>query len=162
MYKRRKKLINKRFQLRITLSIISVTTVVLFFVVGIIGMNANKNNKEITKTINTLKQAINANATQPNVKLVKSNIDELKKFSNRNYNLISIVIIIVLLQAIVLYYYLIRVTHRISGPIFIISNHIQDIIDGKEPDFRKLRKKDEFKELYNKIIELAEKLDLEE
>jgi len=54
---------------------------------------------------------------------------------------------------------LIRKTHRISGPIYVMSNYMQQIIEGKIPDHvRKLRKKDELQEFYKIFTKMVESI----
>ena len=43
-----------------------------------------------------------------------------------------------------------------SGPIFLMSRYIDDIIKGEYPIVRALREKDEFKEFYEKFTEMVE------
>ena len=40
------------------------------------------------------------------------------------------------------------ITHRISGPLFVLKKHFTRLADGRFPRRRPLRKKDEFKDLY--------------
>jgi hypothetical protein len=40
------------------------------------------------------------------------------------------------------------VTHRISGPLFIVGRYLSTLGSGKYPDLRPLRKKDELKEFF--------------
>ena len=39
-------------------------------------------------------------------------------------------------------------THRISGPLKVMRNHLADLANGRFPHIRPLRQKDEFKDLY--------------
>lgn len=41
------------------------------------------------------------------------------------------------------------VTHRISGPLYVLGRHLTQLGEGQFPKRRPLRKKDEFKELHN-------------
>jgi len=42
----------------------------------------------------------------------------------------------------------IMITHRVSGPIFVLDRGLRTLTAGRLPDRRPLRKRDEFKELY--------------
>lgn len=42
----------------------------------------------------------------------------------------------------------ILITHRVSGPMFVLQNHFRTLTQGRFPKFRPLRKRDEFKELH--------------
>ncbi len=85
----------------------------------------------------------------------------LRSFADRNFYLVTIILAAVLIQSVILFYYLILVTHRISGPIYVISRHIDEILEGHHPEFRALRDKDEFKEFYEKFILMVEKMERE-
>lgn len=43
----------------------------------------------------------------------------------------------------------IMITHRVSGPLFVLDRGLRELTAGRIPTRRPLRKKDEFKELYN-------------
>jgi methyl-accepting chemotaxis protein len=43
----------------------------------------------------------------------------------------------------------ILMTHRICGPMFVMKRHLLDVAQGRLPSLRPLRKRDEFKELYD-------------
>lgn len=42
----------------------------------------------------------------------------------------------------------ILITHRVSGPMFVLQNHFRTLTQGRFPRLRPLRKRDEFKELH--------------
>ena len=43
------------------------------------------------------------------------------------------------------------ITHRISGPIFVMQRYLADLAAGRFPTARPLRKKDEFKEFFGEL-----------
>ncbi len=47
-------------------------------------------------------------------------------------------------------------THRICGPLFVLDGYLKEMCEGKLPNPRKLRKKDEFKEVYGTFTKFAE------
>ncbi|HEY3242328.1 MAG TPA: hypothetical protein VGM03_03170 [Phycisphaerae bacterium] len=49
-------------------------------------------------------------------------------------------------------------THRICGPLFVISGYLRELRAGRYPACRPLRKNDEFKELYRQFVETVEAL----
>jgi nitrogen fixation/metabolism regulation signal transduction histidine kinase len=53
---------------------------------------------------------------------------------------------------------LIRMTLRVSGPAMVLSNHIKQIIGGRYPYMRPLRKDDELQDLYRLFSEMVEVL----
>ncbi len=93
-------------------------------------------------------------AMSSNNKIVESNLEIM----NRNFWLIITIVIMTVAGMILLYLRLIRVTHRISGPIFVMTRHMKDILEGNEPEMRDLRDNDEFKEFYVLFREVANRL----
>jgi uncharacterized membrane protein (DUF106 family) len=66
-----------------------------------------------------------------------------------NYLLVAIIILIIAGTAI-LYVQLIRRTHRVSGPIYVMTMYMKSVLEGKFPDnMRELRDTDELKNFYN-------------
>lgn len=182
--KRRRKLIDKKFQLRTTLTVISISLVTFLMIIAVFFFGALQNEKHISSRITDLENSIKvendivtafiefSNRTTnsdfllaskkisedhtKSMEVMNSHIDFLKAFIKNNFKLIYIIIGIIILESVFLYFYLITLTHRISGPIFVISRYVEEILDGKEPKFRDLRDKDEFKDFYEKIVKLAD------
>jgi nitrogen fixation/metabolism regulation signal transduction histidine kinase len=57
-------------------------------------------------------------------------------------------IVAVLAMAVALTFWGIVVTHRISGPLYIVARHLRAIANGSYPDVRPLRKRDELHEFF--------------
>ena len=166
MFKRRARIIDRKFQLRTTFSIISVSLIAFLVIIALAGINARRNNREIGNAIAQINRVISAESAAPGDRIagmedLKSRAEALRRGAERNFRLITLILAAVLIQCAVLYFYLIRVTHRISGPIYVISRYINEIMEGHHPDFRALRDKDEFREFYAKFIEMVEKLERE-
>ena len=49
-------------------------------------------------------------------------------------------------------------SHRICGPIFVLTRALRELADGRIPTLRPLRKKDEFKEVYLLLIDVVDSL----
>ena len=103
-------------------------------------------NDEYIKTTSLLMERHESNLTT---------IDQIAQYNR--YLLISLVFF-VLIQWVVLFMMLIRITHRISGPVFVMSRYFKEIIDGNIPDIRPLREKDELKNFYALFKELVDTL----
>jgi len=165
MFKRRAKIIDRKFQLRTTLTVIGVTLIAFLVIIALAGIIAARNSREIRNAIAGINgsiaedQGIGDRAAR--VEALKRHGSALQDSAKRNFYLISLILAAVLIQSVVLYFYLIRVTHRISGPIYVISRYIEQIMEGRHPEFRALRDKDEFKEFYAKFVEMVEKLEKE-
>lgn len=179
MFKRKNRIIDKKFQLKTTFKIISISTIAFMVLITFIGINATIKNREINDTVRDFNDAIESedkmvksyinnstidkgvefriNADKMTIEHDKS-IESMRKFLvslnllvRENFTIIAVIVVILLIQGIILYFFLIRITNRISGPIFLITQHIQEIMEGREPSFRSLREKDEFKELYEEF-----------
>lgn len=195
--KRKQLIIDKKFQLKTTFSIIGIVAVIVALIIIVIGanivvnngkmgknnVNIDSNNKNI-KNINeiqdnivhflssrTLKnedkiysQAIKdisknhiANMEKmksimsSNEKIMESNRDIMKM---NNWLLIAIIIVIIA-GTVVLYFQLIRKTHRISGPIYVMTLYMKEVLKGNYPEFRELRTHDELKDFYDLFKEVV-------
>lgn len=58
-------------------------------------------------------------------------------------------IALVVVMAVALGFWGIIVTHRISGPLYILGRYLGVLADGRFPDLRPLRRKDELHEFFN-------------
>ena len=74
---------------------------------------------------------------------------ESKSFSHSGWR-----VLIVALGSLI---YLIRLTNRISGPLYVLTRHMHDIMNGRPPNLRELRKNDEFQEFYREFISFIDK-----
>jgi signal transduction histidine kinase len=52
----------------------------------------------------------------------------------------------------------IRYTHRLGGPLFVMKGHLQELAEGRYPQRRPLRKKDEFKDLHDALWQAIDTL----
>jgi|GEM_PF-897927 len=95
-----------------------------------------------------------AEIVRENERIVGSNTCIVRK----NTAVIIGSMLIAVLGLIFIYLKMIRETHRISGPIYLMTRYIKEIKKGKYPDMRDLRKDDEFREFYDLFRELAEKI----
>ena len=166
---RKKYVVNKKFQLRTTFSVIGVIFVVLALLVALAGINLLDVNKRISNMIEINKAiADTLAAPTPDASVAeyqnyvrmqnlhdqnKKNLDDMIKF---NTILISVIIIVVFVQGFVLFYILIRQTHRIAGPMYVMTNYMRQIIDGRIPEhIRALRKNDFFQDSYDVFREMV-------
>jgi hypothetical protein len=201
MNKRTQYLIDRKFQLRQTFSLIVLKFSVVALIIGAIAFNAVYNNNQLSTNNGQLRniienqsnviiiqdnnvealltysqyvkdkthrQAILDVARQhgTNMKTVRQNITTMEDIIQHNQNIISYnryllaaVCFFVLAQGFFLYFMLIRKTHRISGPIYVMSNYMKQIIEGKIPEHvRKLRKNDELQEFYDIFAKMVESI----
>jgi hypothetical protein len=181
MEQRKQKIIDKKFQLHTTYSVMGIFFALIFIIILMVGINYFNDNKKIEKIIteqnnimneqsgiiNSMLQILNIKGkdsyelsskiiekNKNNTELINQNMNVLKDLIQRN-NLIFLIVIVFLISiGFVLYPILIRKTHKISGPIHIMSGYMKDIIHGEYPDLRPLRKRDELKEFYDLFARL--------
>jgi hypothetical protein len=175
MTKRKQYIIDRKYQLRTTFQIIGIVTIVTAVILGsitasVVYNNArlNDNNAKIENiymiensiftmlsSVYTTADPALKKATQESSNKHDQNMSTLEKMIAYNntiiaYNkfLLLAILIVVVFECVFLYIILIRQTHRVSGPIYVISNFMHDIIEGREPVLRPLRTKDELKDFY--------------
>ncbi len=109
--------------------------------------------KEITRThFNELQ------ATKANVVTIMENTNTLTSIINLNTILIIAIVLIVIIQGIILYVMIIRKTHKIAGPAYLMTRYCNQIAEGKNPEIRKLRTGDELGELFEAFMKMAASL----
>lgn len=108
---------------------------------------------ELTRDYNSSTRSLNASSLS-NEEIIKSN----NNIITTNTYLIIAVIIITLAGLGILFLVLIRYTHRISGPIYLMTLYGNEVLKGGKPQMRNLRDKDEFDEFYNLFRKMAEKI----
>ncbi|PKL19214.1 MAG: hypothetical protein CVV49_02230 [Spirochaetae bacterium HGW-Spirochaetae-5] len=173
MAKRTKYLIDKGFQLRTAFSIIGVVAAVSLIILSTIAASVVYNNEKINNiyqiedNIFQGMQTANVNG-QPDedyrstvamlTKIHDNNLNNINKLAEYNRYLLIALILCVIFQGFILFIMIIRITHRISGPIYVMSNYIKEIINGDMPDPRPLRDKDELKKFYNLFVDLVDSI----
>jgi len=166
---RKKYLINKKFQLRTTFSLIAISSIFFALVVTVAGITLLDFNKRISNMIQinkVISDTLSAPVAQTNPReydtyvKMQNNLDQNKKNLDSmiqvNMTLIIIIIGAVIIQGAALFFILIRQTHRIAGPIFVMTSYMRQIAEGKIPEHvRALRKNDFFKENYAVFEEMV-------
>lgn len=186
-FKRKQMIVDRKFQLGTTLSIIGISFLVLLIIIAAIGYVSLENNnkmKNILEKQDQIFQALNAennNAISiieqmqsaagkksPKAEFEKadfssmmkdhlSNLASLKNMIDNNKKLLGVIIIFIVIQIIFLYVVLIRKTHRIAGPVFVMSRYMREMLAGRTPQtLRPLRKHDEFQEFYKLFRDMVE------
>jgi len=173
MAKRTKYIIDKGFQLRTAFSIIGVVAAVSLIILSSIAAFVVYNNEKINNIYeieNNIFQAMQTTSVngQPDsgylntiemlTKSHDNNLGNINKLAEYNRYLLVAMILCVIFQGFILFIMIIRITHRISGPIYVMSNYIKDIINGDFPDPRPLRDKDELKKFYSLFVDLVDSI----
>jgi len=183
---KRKKLIDKKLQLKTAFSVIRFYFVAFFIILLLMIAHTALTEKKINGTISNLRGAIDTEqnivkafikysdmSSNPDLQLksgkisddhnksiavIEAHIGVLSGLLRSSFIVILIIAGFVAVMGLVLFYYLIRLTHTISGPIYVMTQHMQDIIDGKEPLIRALRDDDQLKDFYERFVEMAKKI----
>jgi len=191
MPKRTQRIVNRPFQLKTAFKIIGIMVLTSILFVSITGTYAILKNNEITKTAEDLQKAITVendiieafiDYTRKNMdmdsqeilafkkinedhkksmEVMNGNMAMLQGLSRELITLLIVIVIIVIFMCVATFFYLIRLTHRISGPLYLMEKHIDTILAGEQPEMRDLRKKDEFRRLYQKFRDLVSRLNQE-
>jgi uncharacterized membrane protein YidH (DUF202 family) len=185
MSKRKKLLIDKKFQLKTAFTILGLKIVVVAFLIAIVGIYALYQSKKISNiveiednivqvlslpTIGEVQQADGEEDvpeqeyTTPTMSLQMAqnhdqNMKQLRKMININQMLIWGIVVIVLIQGVIIFFLLIRYTHRIAGPLYVMTMYMRMIINGNFPEHvRPLRDRDLLKGFYTVFSEMVETL----
>lgn len=177
---RRKTIIDKNFQLKTTFRIIGIIIIAFILIIAVTGIISTDNNRQITATIADLNKAIEKNKKTIEIliasaasksdtladrghdriiedhletmALMHTNVAHLRNILRQNMILFTIMIVTGIFLGFGLFIYLIRLTNRMSGPLYLLTQHMHDIMNGRKPNLRELRKNDEFQEFYNQFI----------
>jgi hypothetical protein len=170
MYKRKKYIIDKKFQLKTAFGFIGITTLLAVIILAAISATIIYNNNRIDKIIKvednifqtfvviSMDKSKSATKVETIGKMSQdhfNNYKETGRIINFNEILLISLLVFFILQGVFLYILIIRKTHRISGPIYVISNYFREILQGKYPEPRPLRKKDDLKDFYNLFIQVV-------
>ena len=183
---KRKKLIDKKLQLHTAYSVIRFYFIAFFIVIVLMVVHTILTDRKINGTIKNLNGAVNTEQNIVNafikysdmtsspdlqlkskkisddhnksIQIIETHITLLSGLLKSNFIVISLIAGFIVIMGLILFFYLIRLTHTISGPIFVMTRHIQDIMDGKEPAIRALREDDQLKDFYSKFSELVKKI----
>jgi nitrogen fixation/metabolism regulation signal transduction histidine kinase len=138
-YRRKQYLLDRAFQLKYTIVIALIGAVIASFW-GYMFFHASKENSE--HVLLSLK-------VDPELQSLSEKVEE--KLTGEDKKIVLMIGGFVLAVILSLGVWGIVVTHRIAGPIFIISRYVDQIAGGRYPDPRPLRQKDELKEFFTKF-----------
>ena len=168
MKQRKNYIIDKKFQVKTTAFMLAISSIVVIFLLSALSIYITSNNTKlnniiiiqdnVVETLLTLSQ----NNQEKNIKLSinnaaknhQNNITSIRNIIRLNTTFVIIILIIAVIQYIILYFIILRKTHRISGPAYVISKYIEEMLKGNYPEPRSLRKGDELMELHNSMVKL--------
>ncbi len=181
---RKKYVLDKKFQYRISARAIVLPLLTTLTVCAVLIFVAQKNNhlvKNSNRYINHIVEtqdsmvemflsvpALNRSenpAIQNGIATFRSNIGRLRYISQnserivRNSSLVLYILIaLTVIQTVVIFSMFIRFSHRISGPVMVMTRYLRQIREGERPRFRPLRRDDELQGFYREFRETMEYL----
>ena len=84
-----------------------------------------------------------------NTELMNLELDLKAQVSQYDTNTLIMLLAFVLVMALFLFIWGVLMTHKVSGPIFIISRYLRQLAEGQGPQVRPLRKGDELKHFFD-------------
>ena len=181
--KRKIRLLDRRFQLPVILKVLTISVtgcicIILFLVISslishfsLFGSLDDLNNAirvqnnivgsfvEFSKLVENNQLILASKKIQfdhaKSIQIIQKYLEILRNAALRNLQLLIFIIVIMIIQGIFIYFILLKTTHRIIGPMKIIDKYIDTLLKGKKPEYRELRKNDELKDLYEKIIKIG-------
>jgi len=141
-FRRRTFLIDRGFQLKYTI-IIALIGALIAVLWGTLFYKANKENSE--QVMLTLK-------VDPELQALSERVED--KLAGEDAKILYYLSGFILAVVFSLGIWGVLITHRVAGPIFIISRYVDQVTNGEYPDPRPLRKKDELREFFIKFNDM--------
>ncbi|HOU85515.1 MAG TPA: hypothetical protein PLA54_09260 [Spirochaetota bacterium] len=162
MFKRKQYIIDKGIQLRTTFTAIGFTFLCVTLFIVLMGVYINETNKRIRNIIITEDQIFQVLTTVTdtgseeqsamNVEMARQHQTNMKTVTDMvdlNIWIIWGIIAAVFLSGIIFFFILIIQTHRIAGPIYVMTYYMKEFLDGRKHEhLRPLRKHDQLKDFY--------------
>jgi len=177
--KRKIYLVDKKFQLKTAFTFTGVVLVFMSVVIAAMTLVMANNNKKLddlyqqqegltfnqreivesllvfnrVRTWENLRLATDR-ATQDlqrNTEQIQGNQALIQRVILQNRILLAVIIAMAVIQLIVVFRMLIHKTHKVAGPVLLLSRYMDEVIRGKYPQPRALRDGDELGELYEKF-----------
>ncbi|HOA08090.1 MAG TPA: hypothetical protein PKM07_09365 [Spirochaetota bacterium] len=172
MFKRKQYIIDKGIQLRTTFTAIGFTFLCVTLFIVLMGVYINETNKRIRNIIITEDQIFQVlttvtdtgseEQTAMNIEMARqhqTNMETVTKMVNSNIWIIWGIIAAVFLSGIIFFFILILQTHRIAGPIYVMTYYMKEFLDGRKHEhLRPLRKHDQLKDFYQLFKEFMSKI----
>lgn len=179
---RKKYVVDKKFQFRMSLKAVVLPLLTILSISAVLLYYADRNNRLVDKNNTYINDIVDNQDTmiemflstpafqqsknpliKNGVKTFKKNIGMLKKIS-KNSSVITensaivfnFLVIMTIVQTIIIFALFIFFTHKISGPIHVMTNQLRQLKNGQRPNLRPLRKNDELIVFYNEFRETLE------
>lgn len=141
-FRRKTFLIDKGFQLKYTLIIALIGAIIA----GLWGYGfyhqSRQNSDQLMLTIQV----------DPELQALSEHVE--KKLLDKDLEILYLLGIFIVMIVTAITIWGVLITHRIAGPIFIISRYVVQVANGEYPDPRPLRKKDELHDFFVKFNDM--------
>ncbi len=163
-YKRKKYLIDKEFQLRISVRAVVLPLVTILIIGSVLLFFAKKNTNYTSSIVANQDRMMDMFLSTPALHsdntiikdgqvTFKNNIGMLEEIRKNSEFVLYFIIVMLVVQSIIIFSIFIFITHRISGPIYVMARYLREIKEGKTPGMRPLREKDELKGFFRELHE---------
>ncbi|HPA72955.1 MAG TPA: hypothetical protein PKY31_11840 [Spirochaetota bacterium] len=171
MAKQRKQMvIDKKFQYSVAIKAVILPLLTILLISGVLLYFAWDNDRKI-KDINTNQAAIvdtflsipqlvdpqNQYTRDANERF-QANLGKSREIQRNIRIVLYFLIIMTVVQTIIIFGLSISLTHKIAGPLYVMSQYLNNLRDGKECRFRPLRKGDEFQGFYTDFCDTLKNL----
>jgi nitrogen fixation/metabolism regulation signal transduction histidine kinase len=162
-FKRKQYIIDKKLQFKISTKAVVLSLITVFILGCVLMFFAVKNSNYINTIVKTQDQMIDMflttpalmNSQNPTIQSAestfKNNIGMLVEIRRNSEIVIYFIIFMIIIQSVIIFAIFIFITHRITGPIYVMTKYLQEIREGKTPVTRPLRQKDELKGFHEEL-----------
>ncbi|MCU0821095.1 MAG: hypothetical protein MUC95_01315 [Spirochaetes bacterium] len=168
-FKRKKVLLDKKFQLSISFKAVILPLVTILIIGSMLLYFANKNTKYTNAIVANQDRIMDVFLSTPALQsdntiiqtgqeTFKNNIGMLEEIRKNSEFVLYFIVVMLVVQSLIIFAIFIFITHRISGPIFVMARYLREVREGKVPTVRSLRKKDELKEFFGELQETVDYL----
>jgi hypothetical protein len=92
-----------------------------------------------------------------NIAVIKESIGVLRAYNERSNQLLVLAVVVMAVNAALIFFIIIRMTHRAAGPARVMSRQARALLEGRHMDERPLRKNDELRDFYEEFQRIAER-----
>jgi nitrogen fixation/metabolism regulation signal transduction histidine kinase len=167
---RKKYVLDKKFQIGISFKAIFPPLITTLAILAVLLFFANETNNHANRIIDNQVKLIEMFLSNPAFQdskdsmvteadsTLKNNSGIIKKIKKNSSIVLYFLIIMTVVQTVIIFSLFIFFSHKISGPIHVMTNHLREIRKGNMPEFRPLRKNDELREFYDEFRQTLEYL----
>ncbi|MDY6932617.1 MAG: hypothetical protein SVZ03_00165 [Spirochaetota bacterium] len=163
--KRKKYIVDKTFQFRITFKAVLWPLIITLIIGSVLLYYAKINNNYTKSIVKTQDQMINLFLTTPALQnadnpmimnaenTFRNNISMLFNMKKNSIRMLYFIIVMIVIQSAIIFLLFIFITHKISGPVYVMTQYLRELRMGNIPKVRRLREKDELQDFHNELCE---------